>query len=107
MEPEKTVPSSCNTKMSAIEVLQTSGLRPGDPDSNYNGLRPGTEYFPKGHRTSPDRAEFQANTILDRDITIPMRDGINLRADVFRPRHDEKVPVILAWSPYGKTGTGQ
>jgi uncharacterized protein len=40
--------------------------------------------------------------IIERDIQIPMDDGIILRADVFRPESDEKVPVILTMGPYGK-----
>lgn len=93
--------------MSAIPVLYTSGHKPGDPDSNYNGLKPGVEFLPKGFQTSPDRAAFQADTVFERDIEIPLRDGVKLRADIFRPKQDEKVPVIIAWSPYGKTGTGR
>ena len=36
-----------------------------------------------------------------------MRDGVNLYADVFRPADESyKVPAIIPWSPYGKSGTG-
>nr|WP_239096821.1 CocE/NonD family hydrolase [Streptomyces sp. SID11385] len=31
-----------------------------------------------------------------------MRDGVTIYVDVFRPAGTEKVPVIVAWSPYGK-----
>jgi hypothetical protein len=35
---------------------------------------------------------------------IPMRDGIKLRADIFRPADidQEKLPIILVITPYGK-----
>ena len=36
------------------------------------------------------------------DVPATMRDGIVLRADVFRPQTDESVPVILMRTQYGK-----
>ncbi|KAH7408955.1 Alpha/Beta hydrolase protein [Cadophora sp. MPI-SDFR-AT-0126] len=37
-----------------------------------------------------------------------MRDGTKIRADIFRPasRENKQLPTLVAWSPYGKTGTG-
>lgn len=41
--------------------------------------------------------------ICDQDVAVPMRDGVVLYADIFRPADSTaKVPVILAWSNYGK-----
>lgn len=40
--------------------------------------------------------------IVERDVPIPMDDGIVLRADVFRPAKEGKYPVILSYGPYGK-----
>jgi predicted acyl esterase len=39
---------------------------------------------------------------IDTDVAIPMRDGLELRANVFRPLDDAKYPVIVTISPYGK-----
>ena len=39
---------------------------------------------------------------LDRDVPIKMDDGVVLRADVYRPDADGKVPVILSYGPYAK-----
>jgi uncharacterized protein len=39
---------------------------------------------------------------VDRDIPFTMRDGIRLRADVFRPDDNAKHPAIVIRSPYGK-----
>ncbi len=36
------------------------------------------------------------------DVKIPMRDGIELTANIFQPKADGKFPVILIRSPYGK-----
>jgi len=34
---------------------------------------------------------------------VRLRDGVTIYVDVFRPVGAEKVPVIIAWSPYGKS----
>ena len=36
------------------------------------------------------------------DVKIPMRDGIELSANIFLPKVEDKFPVILVRSPYGK-----
>ena len=40
--------------------------------------------------------------IQDRNVAIPMRDGVVLRADVLRPPGDAKFPVLVYRTPYGK-----
>jgi predicted acyl esterase len=40
--------------------------------------------------------------LIERDVGIPMDDGAVLRADVFRPRDPEPVPVVMTLGPYGK-----
>ena len=42
--------------------------------------------------------------IVERDVEVPMRDGVKIYIDVYRPQGDAKVPAIIAWSPYGKKG---
>lgn len=39
---------------------------------------------------------------IERDVSIPMDDGVNLRADIFRPVDDGQYPVIMTMGPYGK-----
>lgn len=39
---------------------------------------------------------------VDRDVAVPMRDGVVLRADVYRPAGDGKFPVLVFRTPYGK-----
>jgi uncharacterized protein len=47
----------------------------------------------------------QADTtamIVERDLPVPMDDGVILRADVFRPPGPGPFPVIMSLGPYGK-----
>jgi putative CocE/NonD family hydrolase len=39
---------------------------------------------------------------VDRDVAVPMRDGVVLRADVYRPSGERKHPVLVFRTPYGK-----
>ena len=53
---------------------------------------------------NPLRQEFEV--IEYKDEKIPLRDGVELVADIFRPKSDQKFPAILLQTPYGKTGQG-
>jgi uncharacterized protein len=47
--------------------------------------------------------------VIERGVTAPMRDGVILRADIYRPKDDGKFPVLLQRTPYDKnnsTGMG-
>ena len=39
---------------------------------------------------------------VERDVCIPMDDGVVLRADVFRPAGETPCPVIMTHGPYAK-----
>jgi len=39
---------------------------------------------------------------IEENVVVPMRDGINLRANVYRPNVDGKFAVVLSRLPYGK-----
>ncbi|WP_445169023.1 CocE/NonD family hydrolase [Mycolicibacterium sp. Dal123E01] len=43
-----------------------------------------------------------ADLIKDHDVAVRMRDGVTLRANVYRPPGDGPFPVILSVHPYGK-----
>lgn len=62
----------------------------------------------KGWTKDAGRRSLSEDLIWDKDVAIRLRDGTILYGDVFRAAsmQDEKLPAILPWSPYGKTGTG-
>jgi putative CocE/NonD family hydrolase len=43
--------------------------------------------------------------VVEKDVPTPMRDGVVLQADVFRPAAPGKYPVILQRTPYNKNLT--
>ncbi len=40
--------------------------------------------------------------MVEKDVAVPMRDGVILRADVLRPRAEGVFPVLVYRTPYGK-----
>jgi predicted acyl esterase len=38
--------------------------------------------------------------VIDEKVMMPMRDGIKLATDIFRPKTDERIPVIFVKTPY-------
>ena len=42
---------------------------------------------------------------VERNVAAKMRDGVSLRADIYRPKAEGKFPVLLVRTPYDKTGS--
>src|SRR5262245_12177731 len=42
--------------------------------------------------------------IFEHNVAARTRDGVTLRADIYRPQADGKFPVLLERTPYDKTG---
>ena len=42
--------------------------------------------------------------VIERDVMVPMRDGVRLRADLFRPAGDGPFPVLVQRHPYSAGG---
>src|SRR5216684_35864 len=50
-------------------------------------------------------AEAIHEVTVERNVAAKMRDGVTLRADIYRPRAEGKFPVLLVRTPYDKTGS--
>ncbi|MBI3801445.1 MAG: hypothetical protein HY268_31285, partial [Deltaproteobacteria bacterium] len=44
----------------------------------------------------------EPTVVIEKDVPVLMRDGVVLRADVFRPAAPGRYPVILQRTPYNK-----
>src|SRR5881394_4107560 len=49
-------------------------------------------------------ADEKYEVTVERGVAAKMRDGVTLRADIYRPKADGKFPVLLVRTPYDKTG---
>jgi predicted acyl esterase len=73
-----------------------------DPKSNFEGFHPGQTLLEKGYQSFEGSKKLVCDIIFDRDVAIPLRDGTIIRADIFRPNNNKKVPAILNSSIFGK-----
>lgn len=44
--------------------------------------------------------------IVDQKVMMPMRDGVRLASDIYRPKTNEKVPIIFSRTPYNFNSWG-
>ena len=44
--------------------------------------------------------------IVDQKVMMPMRDGVRLATDIYRPKGDGKYPVIFSRTPYNFNSWG-
>src|ERR1700684_63553 len=77
-------------------------LEPGARYGVLSGFDPGIRTLPVGFRLAPAFKALPVDIVLDKDVSVNMRDGVTTYVDILRPAGAEKVPVIVAWSPYGK-----
>ena len=52
------------------------------------------------------RKQLEEIAIIDEKVMIPMRDGIRLSTNIYRPKTNDKVPVIFSRTPYNFNSWG-
>ncbi|KAF7173651.1 hypothetical protein CNMCM5623_005889 [Aspergillus felis] len=91
-----------------VQLGLTAISKPAIGRNGYQGFNPHSEVLPKGwngHNARP----LPSDILVDHDVGIKVRDGCTLYCDIYRPPTsgpDEKVPAIIAWSPFGKKLNG-
>jgi uncharacterized protein len=80
------------------QPLTPGGERYG-PLSDFD---PGTRRLRAGTQLAPAFQPLPVDIVMDKDVAVTLRDGVTTYVDVFRPQGAAKVPVIVAFSPYGK-----
>lgn len=89
--------------MNDYKQLWTKAVSIDDPGGNYNGFNPSVTLLPRGYCHKAGYKPLELNVIWERDQAVTLRDGTVIYTDIFRPDTEEKVPVIISWSPYGKS----
>ena len=59
-------------------------------------LLPGSDQSPIRY----DRAPTYEGVVVEKDVLVPMRDGVRLAVDIYRPNTTDKLPALLAFSIY-------
>lgn len=73
-----------------------------DRHGTLSGLEPGRRVLKAGSRIAPPFRALEVDILLDKDVAVKLPDGTVTYVDVFRPMGADTVPVIVAFSPYGK-----
>lgn len=68
----------------------------------YRKLRPAEESGGRYPESAPGTA-VKDGIRFERDVKVPMRDGVTLYTDIYRPEGADNIPAIIPWSPYGKS----
>ncbi len=68
------------------------------------GALPATQALAAENEVQSQQEMQQASKrlIIEKEVEMPMRDGVVLRGDIYRPDTDEPVPAIIKRTPYDK-----
>ncbi len=72
------------------------------PSQRAYYVREGYESLRVAEQPDPTLSQPTFEVIEERGVEIPMRDGVKLSTDIYRPKADGQVPVILVRTPYKK-----
>jgi len=96
-------------------LQEKTGVRPSEYPAEWKVIfgqaksptvKPNPETVTVKKGSKPDTGAemvLPCDIILDRDVTMTLRDGTKLYTDILRPANSPaNLPAIIGWSPYGK-----
>ncbi|KAJ6017750.1 hypothetical protein N7451_001129 [Penicillium sp. IBT 35674x] len=101
------------TKKQAENIAQfRPALSPDDPKSRFPGFRQRVVTYKAGQQVQKGAKPLPIDIVMHESVPMVLSDGVKLHCDVFLPAtsdicdlsRSEKVPALVAWSPYGKQG---
>lgn len=68
----------------------------------------GSTLWAQPQQQSADEAlkKLQEIAVIDQKVMMPMRDGVRLATDIYRPKGNAKVPIIFSKTPYNFNSWG-
>lgn len=84
------------------KVYVPSQPLPEERSGIFSTFEPSTRTLTAGTQLAPMFRPLPVDIVFEKDTPVTLRDGVTIHVDILRPAGDEKVPVIVAWSPYGK-----
>ncbi len=83
--------------------VPTNPYEPGPANGVFSAFEPGSRTLPAGYRPNPIFKPLPLDIVFEKDVAVAMRDGVTIYVDILRPPGVGPVPVLVAWSPYGKS----
>ncbi|MDE2127608.1 MAG: CocE/NonD family hydrolase [Armatimonadetes bacterium] len=78
------------------------------PGQSLTAIRIGYEELEKpAGAAAADLSQPTFTVTRETDVKVPMRDGVLLAADIYRPAAPGRYPAILSRTPYGRTVAGE
>src|SRR5437764_797557 len=92
-----------------IKILATVGITSSSRRGRED--RPMASSALRGSRV-PSSAGWEYDVVVEKNVRVPMRDGVNLAADLYLPARNGQVatgrfPAIMERTPYDKEGKVQ
>ena len=90
-----------------VQIAYTPLQHPVVGEVGWTGGEYSKEVLPKGWNGNHARS-LDCDILVERNVEVVVRDGCRLYYDVYRPAtsDDEPVPIIVCWSPFGKSSSG-
>lgn len=66
----------------------------------------GLLFFNFSFGQSDPRSQLEEIATIDQKLMMPMRDGVRLATDIYRPKTDKRVPIIFSRTPYNFNSFG-
>jgi putative CocE/NonD family hydrolase len=66
---------------------------------SQNRATPQSDAELREHRNAIE-AELESLAVIDRKVMVPMRDGLRMQADIYRPKGNGNFPIIFSRTPY-------
>ncbi len=88
--------------MTDQKIYIPSSPLPAPRSGPLTPFEPGTRTLEAGYQLAPPFRALPVDIVFEKDVAVQLRDGVTVYVDIFRPAGSEKVPVIVAYSPYGK-----
>jgi uncharacterized protein len=84
--------------------VPTNPFKAGPEEGVFSAFAPGTRTLPTGFQVAPMFRPLPVDIVFEKDVPVVLRDGVTIYVDILRPAGTtERSPVIVAWSPYGKS----
>lgn len=84
-------------------MVQSFPYTPGPQWGHLSAFDPSRKTLKVGYQLAPNFPPLAEDLDFLKDVAVTLRDGVTIYTDIFLPPNSTKIPVIVAWSPYGKS----
>ena len=87
-------------------ALASSKAMSAESSQAQQAYRDGAWFLDEDSSWSKLLSKPEHDVLFEFDVKVPLRDGVELSANIWRPKAPGKFPVVLVYTPYDSTGAG-